>query len=165
MSRASQPPSNDFPSSSQTLPRNFFRGNSLPPQLKSEPMTPVPPPRSRRPSRCGSTTSLANSTQSLDVTGLADRLKSMKLPLKDHHPVHRSVDPPNRPPRKRDRIRKSMLMLDAIEEDQNKYDLPPREDETEVLRGVLDRQKSQEPKVPMPGIDPDPGALFVRSSY
>ena len=45
-----------------------------------------------------------------------------------------------------------MLMLDAIEEDQNKYDLPPREDEPEVPgRGVLDRQQSQEPKVPMPG--------------
>jgi hypothetical protein len=70
------------------------------------------------------------------------------MSLKDHHPIHRSADPPSRPPRRKDRIRKSMLTLDAIEEDQNKYDLPPREDEPET---TAFRQMSQEPTVPMPG--------------
>ena len=121
------------------------RGNSLPPQLKPE-MTPIAPPRSRRGSRRGSMISLADSTQSLDVSGLADRLRSMTgstmagstMSLKDRHPIHQSVHPPNRPPRRKDRTRKSILGLPSIDEDNARYDVSPSD---VPLNDV--RQKSQ----------------------
>ena len=162
--------SENFVSSAQTLPRNFYRGNSLPPQAKAALTTPVAPPRSRRGSRRGSMISLSASIQSLDLTGLVDRIKSMTvstLSLMIKHPVHQSVvaaDPPSRPPRRKDRSRKSTLFLDAIEEDQNKSDLPPREDdldkagkaEAPVKADDMDdkvdwNNKCIEPAVPMPG--------------
>ncbi len=71
------------------------------------------------------------------------------MSLKERHPIHKSVDPPNRPPRKKDRLRKSILGLPgglaAIEEDLPRYDVPAKEEE------VRQRFGSQEPRVPMPG--------------
>ena len=65
------------------------------------------------------------------------------MSLKDRHPVHKSVDPPIRPARKKDRLRKSMMGLPgglaAIEEDLPR---PAKE---------FDRHQSLEPRVPMPG--------------
>jgi hypothetical protein len=48
--------------------------------------------------------------------------------FKNRPQTHKSVQPPSRPPRKKDRNRKSTLFLSAIEEDQNRYDVPPKED-------------------------------------
>ena len=77
------------------------------------------------------------------------------MTLKDMHPVHKSGDPPIRPSRRKDRLRKSMTSgLAAIEEDLPR---PVQED---------DRQKSLEPRVPMPGtVGPKQRAASVMEDH
>lgn len=130
-SGSARTPQRDF---TQTLPSPrsqqrsaFNRGSSLPPQLQAQQQqlpgkesnktihvqkiknkftypTKVAPPRSRRGSRRGSMLSLVDSSLSLDVEELTDKLRTMSTSTsKSTHPVNVEKNPPSRPPRRKDR--------------------------------------------------------------
>lgn len=74
-----------------TAEQRGARGVSMPPVIQPQDWTPQPPPRSKRPSRMGSRSSLAGSVNSIDVNELTSKLNQLA-----------SVNPtPVRPPRRK----------------------------------------------------------------
>ena len=77
-----------------TLDHREVRGVSLPPVIESNQWAPKPPPRSKRASRMGSRSSLADSANgSIDVEELTQKLQRLETRV--------DTQPPKRPPRRK----------------------------------------------------------------
>ncbi|XP_059093166.1 uncharacterized protein LOC131888343 isoform X2 [Tigriopus californicus] len=123
------------------------RGVSVPPVFNDESSSsPIPPPRSRR----GSQLSLNKSTHSLNMMGLEESVRNLKETmqlLKDRHPVHRSKEPPKRPPRRKDRLKRAATFA-TLPRNFKAHEL---DDITEDFQPIENDDKGCSPKVPMPG--------------
>lgn len=146
------------PSYANTLDQRKARGTSLPPVIKANEWAPKPPPRSKRSSRMGSRSSLADSVNSIDVTVLTAKLNQLAV-KSDPEPVPQP--PPRRPPRrKKGKLKNSATLprdfggLHSIAE----YDLENDHDKVKPLipqpmdpiESMADSKLDPKPSVPMP---------------
>ena len=124
-----------------TLDHRETRGVSMPPVIESSQWAPKPPPRSKRASRMGSRSSLADSNNgSIDVKELTQKLQTLETV---------TDQPPIRPPRRkksRSQLNSSATLprdfaLQSIAE----YEMPPST--------ALDHesQSTSRPSIPQPG--------------
>ncbi|CAB4069758.1 RNF31 [Lepeophtheirus salmonis] len=128
-------------------PQNTYMNEN---NLKSQPTSastfvrgePIAPPRSRR--RSSARSSLASSTVSLNIFGSC-------ASLKECHPVHVGKDPPSRPLRRRDRLRRTAKHLTSIPRNSVELTQIPENEATESqnqnveVSHIMSLSKTEEP--------------------
>lgn len=129
-----------------TAEQRGTRGVSMPPVIQPQDWTPKPPPRSKRPSRMGSRSSLAGSVNSIDVNELTSKLN--QLASVNSTPVR----PPRRKRADKQKLKHSATLprdfgLQSIAEDccEQKKPLIPQ-----PSGSTLSAENTKMPSVPMP---------------
>ena len=125
-----------------TLDHRETRGVSMPPVIESSQWTPKPPPRSKRASRMGSRSSLADSNNgSIDVKELTQKLQTLETIKADQPPIR----PPRRKKSRSQLNSSATLPRDFALQSIAEYEMPPST--------ALDHesQSTSRPSIPQPG--------------
>ena len=124
-----------------TLDHRETRGVSMPPVIESSQWAPKPPPRSKRASRMGSRSSLADSNNgNIDVKELTQKLQTLET-IADQPPIR----PPRRKKSRSQLNNSATLPRDFALQSIAEYEMPPST--------ALDHesQSTSRPSIPQPG--------------